>query len=67
MAWNNAQYFYFMAHGVFNNIFPKFGVKGALNFDNGPKSYSETHQTGVKILVESNLLVLASAFKYGLK
>ena len=48
-----------MSHGVFNNFFPKFGVRGALNFDNSPKSYSETRQTGIKIIVESKLLVLA--------
>ena len=47
-----------MVYEVFNNFFPKFGVGDALNFDNGPKSYSETHQTGVKILVESKILVL---------
>ena len=48
-----------MVHGVINIFFSKFGVRGALNFDNGPKRYLETHQTGVKILVESKLLVLA--------
>ena len=41
-----------MVYEVFNNFFPKFGVGDALNFDNGPKSYSETHQTGVKIFAK---------------
>ena len=48
-----------MSHGVFNNFFSKFGVKEALNFDSGPKRYSKTRQTGIKFLVEPELLVLA--------
>ena len=48
-----------MIHGVFNNFFSKFGAKEALNFDSGPKRYSETRQTGIKVPVESELLVLA--------
>ena len=48
-----------MVHGVFDNFFPKFGVRGALNFDNGPKSYFENAPDRIKILVESKLLVLA--------
>ena len=47
-----------MVIGVFNIFFPQFGVRGALNFDNCPKRYSETRQTGVKILLESKLLIL---------
>ena len=45
-----------MVYEVFINFFPKFVVGDALNFDNGPKSYSERHQTDVKILVESKIL-----------
>ena len=48
-----------MSHGVFNNFFLKIWVKEALNFDSGPKRYSEKHQSGIKVLVESELLVLA--------
>ena len=48
-----------MSHGVFNNFFLKISVKEALNFDDSPKGYSETHQTGIKIIAESKLLVLA--------
>ena len=44
-----------MDHGVINIFFPKFGVRGALNFDNGPKSYFENAQDHIKILVESAL------------
>ena len=33
-------------------------MRYSLNFDNGPKWYSETRQTGIKIFVESKLLVL---------
>ena len=60
MPYNTLLYdLYFIIHGVFNNFFSKFGVKGALNFDRGPKSDPETCHTGVKILVKSKLLVLA--------
>ena len=43
------------------SFFSKFEVKTALNFDsvNGSKWLSEMGQTGIEILVESNLLVLA--------
>ena len=47
-----------MSHGVFNNFFLKIRVKDALNFDSGRKSYSKTCQTGIKVLAESELLVL---------
>ena len=40
-------------------FFSKFGVNEAINFDSGPKRYSERHQTGIKVLVESELLMLA--------
>ena len=48
-----------MIHGVVNNFFPKILGQGALNFIIGPKRYYETRQTGVKIVIESELLVLA--------
>ena len=41
------------------SCFLKIWVKEALNFDSGPKRYSETRQTAIKVLVESELLVLA--------
>ena len=45
-----------MFHGVFDNFFLKFGVRGALYFGNGPKRCSETPQTGIK---NSKLWVVA--------
>ena len=45
------------------HFFKLGGLRGLLNFDKGPKWYSETYQSGVKILVKSNLLVLVT-FKF---
>ena len=40
-------------------FFPKFGVRGALNFENGPKGYFENAPECIKLFVEFKLLVLA--------
>ena len=43
-----------MVHEVFNIFFPKFGVKGVLNFDNGPKMYSERQLSQLKARLTPN-------------
>ena len=58
-SWNNAQDFYFMIHEFTSKFFSKFGIRDPLNFDDGSKLYSETRQTGLQILIESKLFVLA--------
>ena len=43
-----------MVPGVFEIFFPKFGVRGALNFDNGPKRYSERQLSQLKARLTPN-------------
>ena len=49
--------FWSMGSSIF--FLSKFGVQGALNLDSGTKRFSEMRQTGIKVHVESELLILA--------